>query len=434
MAAGEFFRGVIMRIRDIAALAGLTVLASGSLTPASATNGYFSHGYGTKSKAMAGAGVALPLDALAPATNPAAMVLVGPRWDIGVGLFSPDRDYDVKGNPSGLPGTFGLAPGIVESGSTLFFVPHVGANFRLSDRSTFGVAMYGNGGMNTDYETRTFGFTPTGVDLQQLFVAPTVAFKIDERNAVGVTGIVAYQRFKAQGLAAFSFMSSEPGSLTDNGYANSFGGGVRVGYLGEWSRHFSFGASYQTRVWMSEFDKYAGLFAGSGDFDIPSNWVVGVAVKPTDRVDIAFDVQQVRYSEVNAVGDPMLPNMMTAPLGGENGAGFGWDDMVTYKIGTQFRPAGNWTWRAGFSIGEQPIKESEVLLNILAPGVMEKHVTFGVTRDLGPGRAINLSVMRAVSSGVSGANPLEVPGLQTVTLDMDQWDVEVSYSFGFGRR
>ena len=32
------------------------------------------------------------------------------------------------------------------------------------------------------------------------------------------------------------------------------------------------GLSYQTRIFMSEFDKYAGLFAGQGDFDIPSNY------------------------------------------------------------------------------------------------------------------------------------------------------------------
>ena len=41
-------------------------------TPARATNGYFAHGYGTHYKGIAGAGVALHLDSLASATNPAA--------------------------------------------------------------------------------------------------------------------------------------------------------------------------------------------------------------------------------------------------------------------------------------------------------------------------------------------------------------------------
>jgi hypothetical protein len=38
--------------------------------------------------------------------------------------------------------------------------------------------------------------------------------------------------------------------------------------------------------------------------------------------------------------------------------------------------------------------------------------------------------MRAFSRAVKGANPLEVPGLQTIELKMDQWDFELSWSFG----
>ncbi|MEZ5457414.1 MAG: hypothetical protein R3F04_15110, partial [Lysobacteraceae bacterium] len=59
------------------ALAVLVTL--GAVSTASATNGYFSHGYGTQSKAMGGAGVALSLDSLAPATNPAGLLHVGDR-------------------------------------------------------------------------------------------------------------------------------------------------------------------------------------------------------------------------------------------------------------------------------------------------------------------------------------------------------------------
>jgi hypothetical protein len=53
---------------------------------ARATNGYWAHGYGTKSKAMAGAGAALPLDAMDAAQNPAKMVFLGNRLDFGVAL------------------------------------------------------------------------------------------------------------------------------------------------------------------------------------------------------------------------------------------------------------------------------------------------------------------------------------------------------------
>ena len=79
-------------------------------TPALATDGYFSHGYGTHYKGIAGAGAALHLDSLAAATN-------GRRWRSSAragtrasSLVSSDRYYTVSGSPSGfeLGWSFGI--------------------------------------------------------------------------------------------------------------------------------------------------------------------------------------------------------------------------------------------------------------------------------------------------------------------------------------
>ena len=94
-------------------LVALLVLSSSAL----ATNGYFRHGYGSTNKGLAGAGVALPQDAIAAATNPAGMVWLGKQYYAGLSVFNPNRQYTVRGNPSGFPGTFGLLPGTVESES-----------------------------------------------------------------------------------------------------------------------------------------------------------------------------------------------------------------------------------------------------------------------------------------------------------------------------
>lgn len=92
----------------------------GLCTVATATDGYFSNGYGTQCKGLDGACTALSLDSMAAATNPAGMLGAGPRFDLGVNFFNPNRDFTVAGAPSGAPGTFGLAPGKVSSGSLLF--------------------------------------------------------------------------------------------------------------------------------------------------------------------------------------------------------------------------------------------------------------------------------------------------------------------------
>lgn len=418
----------------------LFLLGSFALNSAHATNGYFSHGYGIKYKGMAGAGIALRLGPLGPATNPAALVFGKKSYDVSLSFFNPNRQYTVTGNPSGFPGTFGLAPGTIESGSTLFVIPSLSANWALNDNSSFGVSIYGNGGMNTNYDNQTFGFKPTGVDLSQLFVAPTFAFKAGAKHSFGVTPILAYQRFEANGLRAFGGFSSSPTKLTDNEHANSIGFGGRVGYLGEWMDFLSVGASYQTKVKMGEFDNYAGLFAEQGDFDIPANWTVGVALG-FEQMGFVLDVQQMMYSDIKSVGNPMdlrsnspilptgAPNPNFQPLGSDNAWGFGWEDMTVVKGGVYFQTSGGWTWRAGYSAGKQPIPESEVLFNILAPGVIEKHLTVGFSKALRGDKEISFVAMRAFSNSVSGGNPLEVPGRQTIELKMDQWEFGVGFSF-----
>ena len=60
-----------------------TVMLTLSAGSAYATNGYFTHGLGTKNKGMAGAGLAMPGDTISVANNPAAAVFATGRLDAG---------------------------------------------------------------------------------------------------------------------------------------------------------------------------------------------------------------------------------------------------------------------------------------------------------------------------------------------------------------
>lgn len=414
---------------------------------AMATNGYFSHGYGTKNKGLAGGGVALSQDAMAAATNPAGMVTVGSRMDIGVGLFSPSpRTNTVAGNPSGFPGTFGLNPGEVESENDMFLIPHFGRNWMLDAESSVGVSVYGNGGMNTEYSASaytdpdgagpmaagTFYGGTAGVDLAQLFINTTYSQKIDATSSWGASLIAVYQTFEAKGLGAFAGFSSNAAALTDVGKDTSTGFGVKLGWQSEVTKGVTLAASYQSEMSMSKFDKYAGLFAEQGGFDIPSTWTLGLAWDTSPKSTLTFDVQQINYSGIASVGNP-ISNLLVAgqPFGSANGAGFGWDDMTIMKLGYQWSTSADWTWRAGISQGDQPIPSSEVMLNILAPAVMETHLTGGFTMKTGSDSEFTFAAMYAPSSSVSGANPMEAPGQQTITLEMSQIELEASWAWKF---
>lgn len=432
----------------------LAVLVSlGGVSTASATNGYFSHGYGTQSKAMAGTGVALSLDSLAPATNPAGLLGVGDRRDIGVGYFSPDRGYDITGGPTGAcrdaqQCTFSIGPEARRSDKSFFLIPHFGISRQLSENSVFGVAVYGNGGMNSRYVggsatvgvpmgtvppgssmtlPGTFGAGTAGVDLMQMFIAPTYALGFGEGASFGISPIIAAQMFEARGLSNFAGLSSAPDALTDNGHDNSYGAGLKLGVQLPFASTWMFGASYQTKIWMSEFDDYAGLFAEHGDFDIPSTATIGVSTKATDALTIAFDIQWIGYSDITSIANPVEPNFFNSQLGLSSGGGFGWDDMTVYKLGFAYDTSESSTWRFGFSTTEQPVGSDDVLFNIVAPGVVENHFTVGYSTKTSSGNGWSVSGMYAPSVSVSGNNPMD--GAQTIKLSMDQFELEFSYSF-----
>ena len=414
---------------------GLWILALivAAAPAAFATNGYFMHGVGTASKAMAGASSALPQEALDVETNPAAGVFVNRGYSLSMALFNPDRSYTVTGNPSGYPQTFGLAPGKVSSKSNYFPMPSVGWNMRPNEKSAVTINFTAHGGMNTDYRTATFyGSNHTGVDLAQMFLTATYSRKITLNQSLGISAILAGQRFKASGLEAFAAFSSDPSCLTGNGYKWSKGMGVKVGYLARPMPKLQIGASYTPTIKMSKLGAYCGLFAQDGRFNIPATTTAGVSYAVIEPVTLAAEYQRIQYSDVASVSNPLLPNLMLSPLGTNGGAGFGWRDVNVYKLGLQWKANETWTWRAGYSTTQQPIPSSEVLFNILAPGVVEDHITFGFSKSLdrAPGR-FNMALMYALPKSVTGPNPLEAPGVQQIQLKMREFEIEFGYSFGF---
>jgi long-chain fatty acid transport protein len=379
------------------------------------------------------------------------MVKVGERMDLGLTLFSPStRGYTVTGNPSGPP-AFGLEPGTWDSDGDFFLIPHFAYNWMLNADSSIGLTIYGNGGMNTEYPTTNRTFPPispsctepgvyycgkTGVNLEQLFTNVSYSRKINAQHSWGVSAILGYQRFKAEGLGSFGDFgfSSDPTKLTNNGTDTSTGFGAKIGWLGEVSPGVSLAASYQTKMSMSEFDDYKGLFAEQGDFDIPASWTLGLAWKVTQTGTLTFDVQGIQYSDVKSIANPLLPNLGppgTQGLGTNDGAGFGWEDIVIYKLGYQWETSPTWTWRVGASLGENPIPESEMLFNIIAPGVMETHITGGFTYTMGTNNEFNFAAMYAPENKIKGPNTLEVPGQQQIELYMTQWELTASWGWKF---
>ena len=364
------------------AVLGLTALAAAS---AQATDGYFDYGYGVQAKGVGGAGVAFPQDSLAPASNPAGVAFLDNRFDAGLTYFRPDRSASF--GPNQFSG----------NGIQNFFIPELGFKHSITTNLDFDLAVYGNGGMNTDYSQHIFGpgTSTTGVNLEQVFVAPTLAYKLTDNHAIGIDPIFALQSFKADGLQNFG--------VGNNGYDYSYGGGARIGYTGRLTDWLTIGATYQSRIYASRFHDYSHLFAEHGGFDIPSNFAGGFALNPYKPLTFAVDVEHIFFSEVKSVGNNLSGATLANGLGSDGGPGFGWRDVTAIKTGIAYDVTEQLTLRVGYNYSTQPIPENQTYFNVLAPAVVQHHVTAGVTWHINKNFELSAFYAHAFEQSVNGS-------------------------------
>ena len=376
-----------------------------------------------------------------------------------------------------------LSEGKIDSSSEYFPIPYVAKNWSLEGDANVTAVFYGRGGMNTNWDDPNAGATSyfcgggdpltglpnsgtgpycadrtsstggvAGVNLMQAFLAVNYSNMVNENFAWGAGPVFAVQLFEAKGVQTFAPITKSfvqdgvfpATALSNNDADTSVGFGFAAGLWWGITDTVSLGLAYQSRMYMGEFDDYADLFAEAGDFDIPSSLKVGLSFKASDQLRVNFDIEHTAFGDVDSIANPMS-NMIGCPglplggtdiescLGGENGAGFGWEDMTTYKLGFEWAQNETNTWRFGYSYGEQPIQEADVLFNILAPGVMEQHITFGLTRQMDSGGELSFSFMYAPENSVTGGSFFD-PGPdfmspQLIELTMSQLEFEVAYRF-----
>lgn len=354
--------------RALCALLLVLCFYAGDAFPA---GGYFVLGYGPYAHQSAGTSTAVGFDAFAGASNPAKLSVVGTRLDLGVLAFMPYRRITRTGSDS----AFDIQS---KSRNDFFLVPDGAYARRINDVWSWGVTLYGNGGLNTEYHENTGiaatngnpercgdrpgnffrGCGEVGFDLLQLVVAPTLSVRPWKGHSFGVSPLLAFQQIRAYGLQAFEPLSRDADHVTNQGYDGAFGAGVRVGWLGKIQPWLDLGATYATKVYMEEFNEYRGLLA-DGSFDIPDNFSVGFALKD-QNLTLAGDIHRIFFGHVPALGNGVL-NTLTdpeKPLGDRRGSGFNWNHQTNYRLSLTWHTTPNLDLRAGFAYGRVPQADS----------------------------------------------------------------------------
>jgi long-chain fatty acid transport protein len=409
--------------------------------PAFATNGYQLIGVGQIQKSMGGAVTAAPMDAMTAITNPAGMSRIGSRVDFSMEAFMPKRSVDFS--------TMGFGGESTSGGSNMYGIPAIGWTAPAFDSEDiyFGGGMFGTSGLGVDYGEITIMGTSTFIgysSIQFWKMAPTVAVNINDKLSVGGSlnmdyqSVTMVQKFSKMNATAAGIAAGLPNTAHDINFdlgrpTSQMGFGLTFGVLYDLDEMITLGASYSTKQNFSD----AEYRLGSGDLayfngaqskagtyklglDYPQQFAVGVAVTPSEKLLVAFDIKWINWSSTHdkvSLSGPTNSFATSAGFSDSTTLPFGWEDQWVYAIGLQYAVNEKLNVRAGYNYAKAPIDEADVFNNLIMPATVEKHLTLGADYAFGEHWGMAVTYMTVSSNKLKG------------TGDVSQ-DMQTYYGFG----
>ena len=233
-------------------------------------------------------------------------------------------------------------------------------------------------------------------------------------------------------FAAIPGASIDPANFSNRGTDESWGVGARAGVEWKATRNIRFGVSGNAPIHMSNFDRYRGLLAEQGNFDVPGTIQAGVAVDVMPHLTLLADYKHVWFSSVASIGNPSTNFPGVAPFGADNGAGFGVKDVDVIKLGLEWQHSPALTLRAGYSYNTAPIGSRDADLNIVTLGIVQHHLTGGLKYELTRAWDVELAAMYAPRATVTGTELLTAG--RPVEIEMSQFEFTVGAVYRFGSR
>jgi long-chain fatty acid transport protein len=421
--------------------ASALLLASWS---AHATNGMLMEGYGPQSLAMGGAATAFDNGTAAMMNNPATLQLGanGSRLDVALGVLGPN----VKSSMTGMP--------TASSGGTSYVMPAMGW-VRKDDRMTWGVGIFGQGGMGTEYGADTFLAMQTGNDVRSELAVGRVIFpvslKVNDQLNVGASLDYSWasldMKMAATGAqlggmvtggsgniaAAAAGLATAPWARIDFSNGNKFTGAAKgagwtgkLGLVFQASKDLSLGLSHHLKTNLSDMTTTAtgatmsgpGPFADSGkisvvDFQMPASTTVGMAWQASPQWMVAADVKRIGWSSVMK-GFSMRYD--SAMMGGNVNFTMpqNWKDQTVVAVGSAYQLDAAWTLRAGYNHASNPIPDGYV--HPLFPAIVKNHYTAGFGYKVSKAVSVDAAISHAPTVTVvntSGQMPLTISHSQT---------------------
>ncbi len=221
-----------------------------------------------------------------------------------------------------------------------------------------------------------------GVGLKRTTLTPSFVGQWGKSGHVGVSAILAYQRFASLGLGetqahgGLPYWSALPGE-------SSYGAGVRLDAGSNLSNRLSWSAAYQSRVNMDALNSTRGVYSDPGQFDIPSSASVGFSYALTPSLSFDLGVQRVMFSELTPFTSPALPRRFLSLLGSGASPTFAWQDLDVYSAGWTLQAPDFGNVELRYTTRQQPAPTSGLLRNALEVTPADHTVALGFSRQTG---------------------------------------------------
>lgn len=362
-----------------------------------ATQGVHLVGYGAKAQAMGGASVAYPQDAIVAANNPAGMAFIGNQLDADIQTIYVKADLEFGNSEN------------KNHGHLVVPIPEFGINYNYSPNITLGLSTAASG-VAFKYKNPVLpidGLKRPSGSLMQVDLMPTITYKLQPNLALGLSLVLGYQQFEAQGI---------PGPFPDgqnpaHGRESALGLGVSTGVLWKPTETLNLGLSYKPKMKMSKLDNYKDdLFSiSSGSIDSPESIKVGFSKKINEKIDLAFDIEHVSWSDVAAFKDL-----------------FNWRDQTIFKTGVSYKFSDDITLRSGLSIARKHITSNDVAPNFLLAGINSNAFTLGLSKKIN-----DKSEFTVVGEYDFGKNLRGTNISNGTYLDADMYTLTLGYNYKF---
>ncbi|NHM02890.1 OmpP1/FadL family transporter [Flavobacterium difficile] len=330
------------------------------LTLASAT--MFAGGYrvsiqGQKQLAMGHTGVAVVNSAEVAFFNPAGMSFLDKKFNLSVGgnaLFAKTRFQSSQFNQTAATDNVGTPFSLY-------------ATYKINDWVSAGLAVYTPYGSSVEWNQDWAGaHLVNNIDLQAIFIQPTISFKIEDKFSIGggpifVQGSVNFNRNLTPNPVLSNNGSGTDVTLDASGISAT---GYNIGMMFKLTNQVMLGLDYRSEIIMearggsANFADVPAIASASftnttfsADLPLPAEITAGISYRPTDKWLFAFDYNYTKWDVYKSL-DVDFDNTLPTSVNPRN-----YKNASTYRLGAQYQANDKFTFRAGWYFDESPVQD-----------------------------------------------------------------------------